>query len=440
MAFPRVQIHGVGALAAISHGVVANVLIAVFNIVAGIVSARYLGATGRGELAALVTLPTFFSFVMTFGLPSGLIYHVRRSSGLVADLAAAAMVWSLIAGTAGAVIAFFVTPYVLTELTPALLPVAQGLVIFTILGVMSQVTMALLQAQHQFLAYNYIRFAQPVLQVAGMVVLAACGWMTPLTAALVVLLAGLPGLLWTIKSIVVAHRPNWARWLISAKTMSSYSMRAFGGELLSGMAGQLDKVIVVGIFSPAMMGMYVVALSLSRILAMFPGAVVSVLFPKASGLSDIDVIRITSKAAGGTALLVGLSMIGLIVFGPILLRFVYGAEFEAAAFAFRLLVVEAAIASIVQVLSQALLALNRPGLVTLQYGSGLIVAVPMLLLLAPTWGVEGAAAALLAASVVRLVCTYWCFTGIMKIAAPNVLREVGPSLAAFTAAMRAALR
>src|SRR5205814_1192377 len=153
---------------------------------------------------------------------------------------------------------------------------ARALVVFTVLGVLSQIMMAMLQAQHQFLAYNYIRFSQPVLQLLGMLTLAASGLMTPLAAALVVLLAGLPGLLWNFKWILVECRPRWTCWTASARRISSYSLRAYGGELLLGMATQVDKVIVVGIFSPAMMGMYVVALSLSRVVAMFPGAVVSV--------------------------------------------------------------------------------------------------------------------------------------------------------------------
>jgi len=206
------------------------------------------------------------------------------------------------------------------------------------------------------------------------------------------------------------------------------------------MATQVDKVIVVGIFAPSMMGIYVVALSLSRVVAMFPAAVVTVLFPKASGRSESDVIQITSKAAGGTTLLVGVSAIVLIAVGPALLRFFYGPEFEAASLAFRLLIVEAAIASVVQVLSQAFMALNRPGLVTLQYGSGVAVAVPLLFILAPKWGAEGAAAALLVASIVRLACTYWCFTGVMKIAAPKVLGEIGASISTIKNAMLAALR
>jgi O-antigen/teichoic acid export membrane protein len=86
------------------------------------------------------------------------------------------------------------------------------------------------------------------------------------------------------------------------------------------------------------------------------------------------------------------------------------------------------------------MALDRPGLVTWQYGSGALVAIPLLFVLAPIWGIEGAAAALLVASATRLVCTYWCFKGVMKIDAPRVLGQIGPSVSLLKTAMRAALR
>jgi O-antigen/teichoic acid export membrane protein len=423
------RLHGNGAVAAVGQGVVVNVLIALATMLAGIVTARYLGASGRGELAALTTLPTFFTFIMTFGLPSSLVYHARRSGMNVDAIVAGALTVSVVAGGIAAALAYASVPFVLTELPPELLGVARALVLFTVLGVVSSVAMAALQARQRFVAYNYVRLCQPAAQLVGTAVLGLIGRLTPTSAALVVLLSGLPGLVWTLCWVLAVHRPAWSKGFSAARDMCSYSARAYGGELLLGLAGQVDKLIVVGIFQPATMGIYVVALTLSRVAMMFPSAVVVVLFPKAAGRSAREVIDITSRAAGGTALIAGATAIALIALGPTLLGVFYGDEFHAAAAAFRLLVVEATVAGIVQVLSQAFMALDRPGLITLQYGSGAVAAVPLLFLLAPTWGAEGAAAALLIASVVRLACTYWCFKGVLKIAPPRVLGEIGPSFA-----------
>jgi PST family polysaccharide transporter len=152
------------------------------------------------------------------------------------------------------------------------------------------------------------------------------------------------------------------------------------------------------------------------------------------------VSRATSRAAAGTVLTVSAASAVLIAVGPWLLELFYGADFRGAALAFRLLVVEAAIASVVQIFAQTFMALNRPGLGTLQYGSGAVVAIPLLFLLAPRFGAEGAAAALLIASLVRLGCTYWCFTVVLKMPAPRIFGEIGSSVATLKTAALSALR
>ena len=428
---------GNSALAAVSQGVAANLVTAAATVLAGIVTARYLGAAGRGELAALTTLPAFCSFVVTFGVPSALVYHARRVAESGPALVAAALVVALVAGALGALAAYAAVPFVLTQLAPELLPVARVLVAFTVLGVLSNVTLGVLQAQQKFAAFNYVRVLQPVLQLVGMLVLGVAGWMTPLTAALVVLLAGLPGLVWSCVWILATYRPDWLRWRAAARALSSYGIRAYAAELLSGLAAQIDRIIVVGIFAPAVMGSYVVALSLSRLVTMFPSAIATVLFPKASGRSQRDVIDITSRASGATAVAVGITGLALVAFGPELLSIVYGVEFEGGTLAFRVLVLEAALSSLVQVMSQAFMALNRPGLITWQYGIGVAVVVPLLFVLAPRFGAEGAAVALLAASLVRLACNYACFTRVLGVAAPRVL---GSSVAVLRTALTTARR
>jgi len=427
---------GTGAFAAVSQGMAANMLTAAATVLSGIVTARYLGAAGRGELAALTTLPAFVSFVVTFGLPSSVVYHARRDAEKGAAVTAAALILALAAGAIGATGAYVAVPFVLTELAPEWLPAARALAVCVVLGSLSNVSMAVLQAQQRFIAFNYVRVAQPILQLLGTLLLGAAGWLTPLTAALVVLLAGVPGIVWTCGWIVARVRPAWAHWRAAARELSSYGARAYSAELLSALAAQVDRVIVVGIFAPAVMGMYVVALSLSRLVTMFPSAIATVLFPKASGRSQDDVLELTTRASGATLLVMGATALVLVALGPELLTLVYGADFEGAKVAFLLLLAEAVLTSLVQVQSQAFMALNRPGLITWQYGVGVAVAVPLLFLLAPQWGAEGAAAALLLASVARLACTHWCFTRVLGIEAPRMFASSVAVLRTVLAAAR----
>jgi O-antigen/teichoic acid export membrane protein len=377
---------------------------------------------------------------MTLGLPSALVFHARRAEIAPAQVMGAVLILTLVAGISGTAVGWFLTSHVLTQLAPPLVNIARYLTLFSILGVLSATVMGALQAQHEFAAFNHIRYAQPLLQLVTLTFLAATGHLTPVAGALALLLTGLPGLIWGLLWLWRSYRPRLSGLRRSIPLVLSYAGRASIGELLSGMANQIDKVILIGLLSPALMGLYIVALNLSRLIAVFAAAVAPVLFPKASGRSSADARGITSRAASLTAAVVIPTTIALILIGPIVIRLFYGNGFEAASSAFRILALEAAISSIVQVLSQAFLAVNRPGLASVQYGSGTLVVVPLLFVLAPRWGIEGAATAMLIAAIVRLATTYWCFVGNLKIPAPRVLRGIPNSLKMMRQSMRAGFR
>jgi O-antigen/teichoic acid export membrane protein len=201
-----------------------------------------------------------------------------------------------------------------------------------------------------------------------------------------------------------------------------YGLRSYSADLLVGAATQIDKLIVVAVLTPSTLGLYVVATNLSRLVLLFAQSVTPVLFPRATAASGADALEMTSKAAAMTALVAGLLAVFLVALGPALLRMLYGAEFTVASFPFRILVLEACISSVILVLSQAFMALNRPVLVTVQYGIGAVVAITLLVVLAPRFGAAGAAIAMLMAAVSRLLASYIGFSRGLNVKAPRIWR------------------
>lgn len=55
-----------------------SMLILVVNMLTGVLTARFLGPTGRGEQTAMVNWSQFLAFCMSFGVPSALIYNAKR--------------------------------------------------------------------------------------------------------------------------------------------------------------------------------------------------------------------------------------------------------------------------------------------------------------------------------------------------------------------------
>jgi O-antigen/teichoic acid export membrane protein len=413
-------LQGKSALAGVSHGFLANLLIAGASLLTGIVTARALGPSGRGELAALTTLPTFLPYLLTLGVPNSLVFHLRHEPEHSGEIMGAGLLVGVVAGLFSIAVAIACTPFVLRELPVSLIPTACVAAVFTFFNVFILFLIASLQSAQEFSAYNAIRYAHPLIVLTITSGLALNGLLTPVLGAVIVLAAGLPGLVWSLVWVVRHFRPQLTNLRGSLNRLASYSIRSYSGDLTLAIATQIDRVIVVGIFSPRLMGIYTVAASLARLVGMFSNAVVPVLFPKAIGRPIAEVVEITSQAARITAVLVGITSVFLLVAGPTLMQQFYGAGFEGADAAFRMLVLEAAVSSIVQILAQAFMALGRPGLVTLQYGSGAIATVVLLLLLAPRYALEGTAAALLIATLIRLAVTYASFPLAMRTGAPKI--------------------
>ena len=75
------------------HAMWANVLILIVGLLTGIITARVLGAAGRGEMAAIIYWPQLLSYVLTLGLPSALIYNMKSRPEEAESLISVA-IWS----------------------------------------------------------------------------------------------------------------------------------------------------------------------------------------------------------------------------------------------------------------------------------------------------------------------------------------------------------
>jgi len=81
-----------------------------------------------------------------------------------------------------------------------------------------------------------------------------------------------------------------------ATSVTSIGARSYGIDLCGTMALYVDQALVVRFLLPKMMGIYVVALSLSRMLNAFHTSVIVVLFPRAVSQTAGIIHEMTSRA------------------------------------------------------------------------------------------------------------------------------------------------
>lgn len=410
--------HGV---AAIAQTIATRFLLAGINVGTGIITARSLGAAGRGELAAMTLWPMLVPSILALGLPSAVRYCVRREPHRKGEFYSL----SLLAAGGLSVLAFaigvFALPAWLHQYPAGVVRDAQICMIFALQVMLNLIITAMLEALGEFKLSNLVRLISTAAIFTALGVLAMFHAMTPFAAALAYL--GPPALV-----------SGWAAWRLrehfvlpladprpALRVLGSYSVRSYGIDILTTLSLQVDQVLVVGFLNAGAMGVYVVALNASRVLQILSAAVVTVVFPSASGLERPRIVAMVARAARVSTLLAALAGIVLAAALPVLIPLFYGRGFSGSVPIGQLLMLESVVGGLAYVLSQAFMASGIPGQVTAFQGVGFAVALPCMLVLVPRLGIMGAAVSLLIATSTRLAFVLASFPLILHVPIPRLL-------------------
>lgn len=412
---------GDSSTAATVQTLLAKVFILTTNMATGIVTARVLGPVGRGEQAAMILWPQFLAYTMTLGLPSALLYNLKRHPDKKAEMFSAALVVGTAMGLLATLMGVIFIPSWLNQYSTEVIQDAQWLMLIAPLALLMVIFTAALEADNNFATANQVRYLPPLLTLVILAVLALTRTLTPLTSTLAYLLPGIPIFFWMLGQLWNRFHPRWSGIGQYYKPLLSYGLRSYGIDLLGTLSAQVDQALIIGLLPPAFMGLYAIALSLSRMLGVFHSSIVTVLFPKTAARPVTEVVELTGRAARVSLAFILLVAVAAMVFSPIFLRLLYGSKFIGAVPVFRILVIESVISNTVWILTQAFMALGKPGTVTILQGIGLGLTVPLLLVFIPAYGLLGAGLALLCSSTVRAILALVCYPLILKVRPPGLL-------------------
>lgn len=390
------------------------------NAVTGIITARTLHADGRGHLAAMVIWPTLLAGLTTFGLPSALTYYLKRDPKNAAPLVGWGLLLCLLGALIGTAAAWQVIPLWLRQQPASVVVGAQFYLLATCLTALTLLGRAAWEAQGEFWRSNVSQVLTPVMVIVALTVEYAFGWLTPIAAAGCYVLGGLPALVWILISVARTFRPTLAGGHALWRQLLHYGGRSYGIDLCGTLASYLDQALVVGLLSPESMGIYVVALSLSRVIGAVHSVVASMVFPKVVGLGPRELTLAVARSARLAMLVSGAVGAMIMVIGPWLLRWLYGPSFSAANVILPILLVEMILSGLAFIFVQGFLAAGRPGTATLIQTVSVASSIPIFLVLVPAFGLVGAAVALLIASTIRLLITMVLYKPVLKVPVPRL--------------------
>ena len=410
---------GRSGFATVAQTGLTTAFVLLLNMGTGVVSARFLGPQGRGELAALMLCPQLLCFLITLGLPQSVVVLIRKNPAQERFLIGAALSLSALAGVLAVVTGALLIPRLIGQYAPDIQSEARWLLVFLLLGVVQSVALAALQIRDRFGTYNRARCWQTagvLFSLAGLVLIHR---ITPLTAALAYFLPTVPYTVWCIWWVLREMKPSLAGLTARSAELLSFGARVHLVDIGSTLFTWLDKLILVALLSPGLFGTYVVVFNLSRLITTFGTSVVPVLLPRAAGKPVGDMLESTSRALVVTSLLNAAAVVGFLLFGRLILQILYGTRFAGGYLTLLILSAEAALTGMACVLQQPYLILSRPGVVALGNLVSLAFGGSLIYVLGARFGMEGAASGLLCGSVLRTLLTHFGYRWLLGVSAPR---------------------
>jgi O-antigen/teichoic acid export membrane protein len=362
----------------------------VLNFVTGLVVARSLGPSGRGEIAALFTFVQLLCWFAGLGLGEALTYRVARRPEEAPRVLGTAIALVVVLGTAALLLSEVLLPHVLSAQRDGLLVVARLFALTAYANIALTLLTGVVGGLQDFAAVNLVRIVQPAIYVAGLV------------AALVV--GGLDvGAVLVASGVSTAVAGGWllvrtaGRVGLAAPSMAvlrealPYGIKVQGGTIAGMGTSRLDLVMMPAVLSAGAIGLYSVATNVSWILVGLLGAANDLVFAAASARGEVDGLQLVARTVRLVMVMALLVAVPLFVLAPWALSFVYGAEFGEAATALRILLPGVVLLQAAGIMSTGLQAVNRPFAGSVPYFAGLAVTAVGLTAFLGRYGIAAAA-------------------------------------------------
>jgi O-antigen/teichoic acid export membrane protein len=361
------------------------------GVLTGILAARMLGPTGRGEVAAIIIWPSAIVTLISLGMNQSIAYSVGQRAFTLDEVATATVVIGIAQSALSVLLGVLVVFFALARYSPDIRHLGLLFALFSPALILGGYSGNLFQGRRDLLRFNLIRIIPAFVYLAGLVGLywghqsSVRGVVSSQIAGFVVALPFGAMLAWRLL------RPHF-RW--NAKVIPwllSFGWRTQVTNLANTFNQRIDQMILSLFVPPQQLGFYAVAVTLSNAVTVFPQAAGIVTFSRGASQHRDDARRTigTSFRASLTWLLVCCAL--LYALAPVLVHVIFGSRFGGSVIACRILLPGALMVGLNQVLYNGASALGRPGLPSIAEGFSMGITAVGLYILVPRYGYVGAA-------------------------------------------------
>jgi O-antigen/teichoic acid export membrane protein len=375
------------------------------GLVNSVLLSRWLGPTGRGEVAAAMLWPTLLVYLSSMGLIVAVTYFAALSESRPQAIFTNAFWLGLVQGTVAILVGFVALPWLLHSQTPGVVSAGRFYLLVIPLSLVIQYGTSILQGKMRIATFNWLRLILPAGYLVGVIILMPVGRLTLLN---IILLHLLLNVIVMATTLIVLSRSG-VRLSLGIDGPLVRQMLAYGAKIhVGGITGMVnlsfDQVLMAAWLPPNYLGLYVVAVSAAGLAQIFSQAVQMVLTPsitqKESLAERAALLQGAFRRYWLLSLLVTLALAALL---PVAIPIVFGANFKEAIWPAEVLLLGIFFIGAKDVLSGGAQALGDPWLGSKASLIAMVVTVALLYLLLPRFGIMGAAIATVIAYGMQLV-------------------------------------
>lgn len=282
----------------------------------------------------------------------------------------------------------------------------EAVAVFRVLGALIPVTLLLLslrgvlEAAHRFDLSNAVRVPSSLVSFLIPAIASSNGYTLP---AIMAMLFVSRVVFCTLSVIAVQRAIPTLRWRLPEDWSMLRPLLAFGGwmsvsNVVSPLLIYLDRFMLGAFVGLSAVGYYTAPFDGVIRMLIVPGSLVNALFPSISGMQVMGdragLKRVFSRAVRNMSVILAVPALGLMIFGPTLLRFWLGDVYAAqGGTAVRILAFGVLMNSLAHVPSSFIVAMGRPDINAKFHMFELAIHIPLAWWLITRFGVTGAAAA-----------------------------------------------
>jgi O-antigen/teichoic acid export membrane protein len=344
------------------------------SIVSGIIVARVLNTSGRGELTAIVTITSTIGWLTSVGCRGSITYHLAKDPALTPALIATWLRLMLGLAIVGTIIVEGLLPLLLAAQSPQTLEAAR-LYALSLIGIVgTELAAGLLLGRQAFALGSFLRIAAPLGITVMYIVLAGLGALTVGTALGVNAVAYTAPPAITLLFAIRRSPPSAFSRDVAVSTLS-YGLRGFVSSFGDLLNARLDLMLMPAFLRASQVGVYAVAGTLSSVFAVLGNSLSAFLLSATSGASETQRTRAVLATARVTLIAGAVLAVLLGVIAPQLIDVMYGHNFVKAGTYLRLLLPGAVLYATGFTLVAGLYSMGRPSRSAVPQTIGLVVTV-----------------------------------------------------------------